>query len=1153
MKPIITSVFLALIGFLFAHVLPASAAEPAPSITESSALNSLLNSSDISLLQQELTQSDKLSDDDKKGLELELEKASQWIADSHKYRQELTLLHHSVTHAKQRLADLKASQKQLEKVDSQSAPEAFLESTPANLDASLNQAEKTLEKANQDLLRLDKVLGQYLLLATDGAQQIVELKRTLNQLQESVKAKQIENAQSLESRIQLMLLQARQQLLEQNLKRLNYQIDNMSILTELAQTERDYLSTRKVGLLDKVEKLQAALQSDKAKQAAEDLKQAMGTSLSKNDPLYELQQKTIQIQQEKADLIDYEKQVDRKTNASNEAIATLKTHFERDKQIVELQGSRETIAQVLHKRLETISSVSVSDSEALKIKDRINHAVLNQLLLNENLREFAQQNDAEIVQALLDESENSVISEELAALQARAKMLHETYLTAAKELQNLYPNYISKLSELNSVYTQLQDQTDSYTRFLNEHLLWLPNVGVSGLFSAQALTQSLEWFLSGKNLTALAHDTSKVLNTQQPYIIIWLLLLGLLTYFRGRYINGLKRVAEKVRSIRTDSFLYSLQATAYTLGLSMLFPFILLGMAVLFTQIDSSSDYTQNLTKGLIDAGILVFVLSTLNQICREHGLAEHHFHWRASVRQSIQRELRWAIPFGAIMVLLIDLNTDSSSPADRQMLGRFAFIALMAGLALLFYRLWSPRSEIMRDFKSLPQSKAWLQLHFLWFPLMLALPLFLIWTTVYGYFYTALVIAERFNWTLGLILLVYVLRELLLRSLYLSERKLEYAERLKKRQALQEQRIQSKEESANSAELPSIEEPEMDYSKLSNQVRQALNLAYLLALLFGVWFLWRDVLPALNLISDSTLSLTKSQLVDGVMQQVPLTLGDLVLGVALGALTLLLSKDLPGLLEFTLLKHLPISGAARYAITSLTQYVIVIIGFVMIFRALGIEWSNIQWLVAALSVGLGFGLQEIVANFVSGVILLFEQPMRVGDIVTVDGVSGKVSKIRIRATTIVNWDRQELVIPNKQIITGQFINWSLTDQVIRVKIDVGIAYGSDVELALKLIKQAADEHPGVLKDPEPSVIFEQFGDNALNLTLRVFVEDLDNHLVIRSELNSLINDKLNQAGIVIAFPQRDVHLDASKPLEIRLSKADSKPSPTQQSPNPAD
>ncbi|MEA1988583.1 MAG: mechanosensitive ion channel, partial [Pseudomonadota bacterium] len=129
-------------------------------------------------------------------------------------------------------------------------------------------------------------------------------------------------------------------------------------------------------------------------------------------------------------------------------------------------------------------------------------------------------------------------------------------------------------------------------------------------------------------------------------------------------------------------------------------------------------------------------------------------------------------------------------------------------------------------------------------------------------------------------------------------------------------------------------------------------------------------------------------------------------------------------------------------------------------------------------------------------------------------------------------------VIPNKQIITGQLINWSLSDPINRVKIDVGIAYGSDVNLAMKLILEAAQENSKVLKDPEPTVIFDSFGDNSLGMVLRGFSDDLENLISIKSDLRNAINDKLNEAGIVVSFPQRDVHLDTSSPLEIYLTKA---------------
>ena len=137
-------------------------------------------------------------------------------------------------------------------------------------------------------------------------------------------------------------------------------------------------------------------------------------------------------------------------------------------------------------------------------------------------------------------------------------------------------------------------------------------------------------------------------------------------------------------------------------------------------------------------------------------------------------------------------------------------------------------------------------------------------------------------------------------------------------------------------------------------------------------------------------------------------------------------------------------------------------------FSTLGLQWSNIQWLVAALSVGLGFGLQEIVANFISGIILLFERPIRVGDVVTVGDVSGTVTRIRIRATTIRDFEQKELLIPNKELITGRLLNWTLSDAVTRVFLTVGVTYGSDVEKAMALILEAAVENPLVLQDPEP-------------------------------------------------------------------------------------
>jgi potassium efflux system protein len=274
-------------------------------------------------------------------------------------------------------------------------------------------------------------------------------------------------------------------------------------------------------------------------------------------------------------------------------------------------------------------------------------------------------------------------------------------------------------------------------------------------------------------------------------------------------------------------------------------------------------------------------------------------------------------------------------------------------------------------------------------------------------------------------------------------------------------------------------------------------------------------------------------------------TLADIGLGLLIGFLTYVAARNIPSVLEIVLRQRPTVTAGSRLAFATLARYTIALVGGIIALGSIGADWSKLQWLVAALGVGIGFGLQEIVANFISGLIILLERPVRVGDIVTVGDTSGTVTRVQIRATTIRTWDRQELLVPNKEFITGRVLNWSLSDEVIRIHFMVGVAYGSDVGKALALIEEAARENATVLKDPAPLVTFEGFGDNSLNLGLRCFVPTLNRRLETVTALHRAINDKFNAAGIVIAFPQRDVHLDASRPLDIRLSRAPRAPEPS--------
>ncbi|WP_016590426.1 mechanosensitive ion channel domain-containing protein, partial [Yersinia pestis] len=208
--------------------------------------------------------------------------------------------------------------------------------------------------------------------------------------------------------------------------------------------------------------------------------------------------------------------------------------------------------------------------------------------------------------------------------------------------------------------------------------------------------------------------------------------------------------------------------------------------------------------------------------------------------------------------------------------------------------------------------------------------------------------------------------------------------------------------------------------------------------------------------------------------------------------------------------------------------------GGITALSSLGVSWDKLQWLVAALSVGLGFGLQEIFANFVSGLIILFERPVRIGDTITIGTYSGTVSRIRIRATTITDFDRKEVIVPNKAFVTERLINWSLSDTITRIIIKVGVAYGSDLEKVKEVLLQAAHANSRVMTDPEPQVFFLNFGSSTLDHELRLYVRELRDRSYTVDELNRAIDKLCRENDINIAFNQLDVYLHKPDGTEVQ-------------------
>lgn len=258
--------------------------------------------------------------------------------------------------------------------------------------------------------------------------------------------------------------------------------------------------------------------------------------------------------------------------------------------------------------------------------------------------------------------------------------------------------------------------------------------------------------------------------------------------------------------------------------------------------------------------------------------------------------------------------------------------------------------------------------------------------------------------------------------------------------------------------------------------------------------------------------------------------------------LAIIISRSAQSLLKQLVFPRYRVVTGVQFSIIRLAHYAILFIGFLCMLKVLGFELTNLTILGGALGVGLGFGLQAIVNNLASGLILLFERPVKVDDMIQVGTEVGEIQKIGLRATVVKTFDDAKIIIPNADLVTGQVINWTLTDRRVRVKVPVGVAYGTDTNRVLEILMACAEDHPMALSQPAPTALFLAFGDSSLNFELRVWIHEFSDRRLVHSELNQSIEEEFRLADITIPFPQRDLHIhpaDALRPARLSENNGD--------------
>ncbi|MCH7422685.1 MULTISPECIES: mechanosensitive ion channel domain-containing protein [Shewanella] len=688
------------------------------------------------------------------------------------------------------------------------------------------------------------------------------------------------------------------------------------------------------------------------------------------------------------------------------------------------------------------------------------------------------------------------------------------------QLMQSYDQYLSELGKLKVNYQQLSQQHLTLKNTLNEHLFWVPNAASINKLWLTDIQRSALWLIQQAQWGQL----SKAWQEQNDYWSWWIILLVLCLVvqdlIKPKFNRLLGNYATYVGNVTQDKFIYTFKSLVLSLGYALIKPLPIVAAGWIFYQ--SDRNFVQAVGMGILAIGLVYLLYRLIFILALDKGVLVGHFKRPSKLIQAGQLRLKHFVFVASPLLGIMGFTEILDASLIRNSIGRGAFICFCVVLFLLYkdILLLSRQNSVAQKEgknKRLIQKMLW--------ALLIAVPLLSAGLAFRGYYFTAFQMLLQLQLSIILGLSFLLLYQLIKRWMLIERRRIAFDRAKAKRAERLAQREKGETHHSSNDGLDTYEEPVVDLETISSQSLGLVRSLLLLAFLASLIGLWTQTHTALFSFLDGITLWTTNTSVNGVEQQLPITMKSLLFGLIIVGFSLMIATNLPGLLELMILQRLDLTPGTGFAITTVSRYLVVFLGLLIGFSNLGMEWSKLQWLIAALSLGLGFGLQEIFANFISGLIILFEKPVRIGDTVTIRDLTGTVSKIQIRATTIIDWDRKEIIIPNKAFITEQLINWSLSDPITRVIVYVSVARDSDPAKVEATLYQAVQECEDALPNPEPEVWFAGFGKHTQDYEVRAYAKDMSARWPLRHDLHKRITRKLKENNLELAYPQMEIHI----------------------------
>ncbi|WP_301098080.1 mechanosensitive channel MscK [Otariodibacter sp.] len=893
---------------------------------------------------------------------------------------------------------------------------------------------------------------------------------------------------------------------------------NIDLLISIDENKRSELTLKQQLLQQELFALQENLNAHRLKEFEDQAKQAQQHKEDSNitNPV---------IQYEfgvNSDLSEYLVEQTQKTNfLSQESLrvknvldALIQTKRNIEEQISALQGTL-ILSRIINQQKQSLPT----DSNITGLSKDISN-------LRVELFEITQQRDQlynipEIIVQLQEKNKLIFTDDEYNTLNILFKEREKIFI----DLIKAFNSQLNLSTDIESTQSQIVKLSDELERQLQQQSFWVKSNNPIDLTWIKNFPQLAVAEVAQLSSYVGFENINKNLLSKFSFLFFFVLLYVVIQWKKEAIKHRLTVLAGKVNTLKKDSHWVTPEAMFWTLILTLpraLAFLIFSTILMLFFFSDPLLGFDW-----LTEISIFWWFFATTLELLRPHGLAYSHFDMPQASNRIFRRIIRQSVWIVFLLVISSTFSDVDSIGFNNDVIGEVVtIIALM--LCFFVVRPWLDkgiceyRNAVLED-----GSKRSIGLFNLLRLVLFIVPISLVVLIILGYYYTSVYIIEHIIKSyLGALVWVFG-RYFVYRFLSISARRMAYRRLQNEREILRSQDSEKQRDEKK--------EEKIRISVVSQQLIQMADLFGWVVLFTFLYAIWSDLISVAYYLNGVVLWEQAETTSQGVVFE-SITLLNILRSILYVVITYTLVKNIAGILEFSLFSRMKFSKGTPHTIKAVLTYFIVTLGSIASFSALGLSWNKIQWVFTALSVGLGFGVREIFGSIISGIILLFERPIRVGDKVSVEKYTGFVSNIRLRSTVLVDNEKKEVVLPNQAFVTGRFVNWTLNNSITRLRLILKVSADVDLDLVEKLLYQIAEESPKVMKDPEPEVNLSDISEGWIEHEFVACVPELWDRVKTRNLLYKRIHQVFKENGIKFAFKQVDVHLHNDDTITLQKS-----------------